>query len=123
MTLVLVVDDEDLVRRALVTTLERNGFSCIAACGIADAEEALRSNDPVVVMLNASLGGDSGLRLHDMLRARDRQRPAVIFVTGRRDLFGEMAERLGPGDDWIGKPWDQGELIARVRLAILRSAC
>ena len=68
-----------------------------------------------------SLGTESGLDLQRAVRASPGPRPAVVFITGRRDLFPEMAAQLGPADDWVGKPWDPSELVARVRLAVVRS--
>ena len=122
MNTVLVVDDEELVRRALVQTLERHGFQCRSASGVADALRAVRESEPAVILLNASLGLESGLELHRTLRTSHGPTPAVVFITGRRDLYTEFAERMGPADDWIGKPWDQSELIARVHLALVRSS-
>jgi len=120
MTTVLVVDDEDIVRRALVHTLERNDFTCLSARDTAEATRLIETDRPDAVLLNASLGKESGLDLHRRVSASKR-RPPVVFITGRRDLFADMAALLGPADDWIGKPWDPSELVSRLRLAILRA--
>ena len=120
MSTVLVVDDEELVRRALVRVLERGGFECTCAASVSEASMALDRETPDVVLLNASLGDGSGLELHRAIRSADRRDPAVVFITGRRDLFVEMASQLGPADDWVSKPWDSTELVSRVRLAAQR---
>ena len=121
MNAVLVVDDEDLVRKALVRVLAAGGFACETASSMHEAAVAFDHYSPDVVLLNASLGDGSGLDLHRRIRATDRRRPAVVFVTARRDLFSQMAAQLGPADDWVGKPWDSAELVARVRLAASRA--
>jgi DNA-binding response OmpR family regulator len=120
MNRVLIVDDEDQVRRALTQALERNGFQCVTASSTNEAMGIVRSAPPDVILLNASLGAESGLDMQRVVRTTGGLAPAVIFITGRRDLFGAMAEQLGPADDWLGKPWDQSELIARVRVAMAR---
>jgi len=48
--------------------------------------------------------------------------PAVIFTTSHRDVFPKMLEQMGPLDDWIIKPWDNAEFVARVSLAARRLA-
>jgi DNA-binding response OmpR family regulator len=121
MNRVLIVDDDEQVRRALAHTLERNGFECLDASSIETAMSLLRTAKPDVVLLNASLGPESGLDMQRTVRDGGGQAPPVVFITGRRDLFGAMAAQLGPADDWVGKPWDQNELVARVRLAIVRA--
>ena len=120
MNRVLIVDDEEQVRRALAQVLQRNCFECSSAARVDEAMALVRSERPDVILLNASLGAESGLDMQRVVRASGGLAPAVIFITGRRDLFGAMAEQLGPADDWLGKPWDQSELIARVRVAMAR---
>jgi DNA-binding response OmpR family regulator len=44
----------------------------------------------------------------------------VIFITSHRDVFATMLDQLGPMDDWIIKPWDTAEFVARARLAARR---
>ena len=121
MTHVLVVDDDAQVRRALTYLLERSGYECSTAATGAEALERAAEARPAVVLLNVTLGSESGLDVqHALDTAPDR--PAVIFVTGRRDRFPQMATQLGPADDWVMKPWDTRELLSRVELAIYRRA-
>jgi two-component system OmpR family response regulator len=122
MNRVLIVDDDDQVRRALTQTLERHGFECVTAASACAGMDIVRSAAPDVILLNASLGAESGLDMQRLVRGMGRVAPAVVFITGRRDLFGAMAEQLGPADDWLGKPWDPSELAARVRVAMARAA-
>ena len=122
MTSVLIVDDDDQVRRALTRLLSRHELVCRTASTAADALAAVTSEPPDVVLLDVGLGHDSGLDVLRELRSADPRRPAVVMVTSRRDLFPEISTELGTADDWVTKPWDAEELVARVYLAKRRSA-
>jgi len=122
MTKVLIVDDDDQVRRALARLLTRHELECRTAATGAAALEAVSSDPPDVVLLDVGLGHESGLDVLRELRTANPRRPAVVMVTSRRDLFPEISTELGTADDWVTKPWDAEELVARVYLAKRRSA-
>ena len=122
MTSVLIVDDDDQVRRALTRLLSRHELVCRTASTAADALAAVSAEPPDVVLLDVGLGHESGLDVLRELRSADPRRPAVVMVTSRRDLFPEISTELGTADDWVTKPWDSEELVARVYLAKRRSA-
>ena len=117
---ILIVDDEPQVRRTLCRIFEKEGIACEAVSTVSEARAAVAAHMPTVMLLDVSIGSESGLALHAELRRADRLIPAVIFITGRRDLFGQLATGAGPSDDWIIKPWDPTELVARVRLVMRR---
>lgn len=123
MTFVLVVDEEALVRGALVRALEQAGFECESAASLREAMVALDHHAIDVVLLNASLGDGLGFDVRRAIRVSDALRPAVVFITGRRDLYSDLVRELGPADDWLSKPWDTAELVARVRVASERASC
>jgi DNA-binding response OmpR family regulator len=120
MTSVLLVDDDEQLRRAVGRVLSTHGFECRAVGSVQDALAAVATDGPDIVLLDVALGTDSGLEMHRVLRNAHGQLPAVIFTTSQRDIFATMLEQLGPIDDWIIKPWDPAEFIARVRLAAKR---
>ena len=117
---VLIVDDEPQVRRALSRIFEKADIACEAVSTVSEARAAVAAHMPTVVLLDVSIGSESGLALHAELRRADPLVPAVIFITARRDLFQQLAASAGPSDDWIIKPWDPTELVARVRLVLRR---
>ncbi|HEX9495854.1 MAG TPA: response regulator [Candidatus Limnocylindria bacterium] len=121
MTSVLIVDDDDQIRRSLSRLLTSNELQCRVASALDDAAEAVRSDMPDVVLLDVTLGHTSGLGLLKELRQNDARRPGIVMMTGRRDLFPEISTTLGPADDWITKPWDADELIARLYLSARRA--
>lgn len=118
MTRVLVVDDEPAIRRLLRGALERAGHDVVEA---ADANAALAAaKAPVgLVLLDLGLPGRDGLELLPLLKARDL---AVIVITAR-DATDEKVAALDLGaDDYITKPFDTEELLARVRVALRHGA-
>lgn len=121
MTKILIVDDDEQLRAVAVRMLTTCGFDCRAAGTLADALSAITSHAPDVVLLDVALGTESGLDIHRALRERHARLPAVIFTTSKRDVFDTMLEQLGPLDDWIIRPWDRAEFIARVVLASRRA--
>jgi DNA-binding response OmpR family regulator len=122
MTTILIIDDDEQLRRATTRVLAASGFECRSVRTMADALAAIAAHGPDVVLLDIALGTESGLDLHRAIRAAHGGLPAVIFTTSHRDVFGTMLEQLGPLDDWIIKPWDRAEFVARVALAARRIA-
>jgi DNA-binding response OmpR family regulator len=120
MTTVLIVDDDEQLRRAVDRVLTGCGFECRAVGTVEDALGAVAVDRPDIVLLDVALGAGSGLDLHKSLRKANPRTPAVIFSTSRRDVFPTMLEQVGPLDDWIIKPWDTAEFVARVCLASRR---
>ena len=118
MTRVLIVNDEPAIRRLLRGALERAGHEVLEA---ADASVALNAAKPPValVLLDLGLPGRDGLELVPLLKARDL---AVIVVTAR-DATDEKVAALDLGaDDYVTKPFDTEELLARVRVALRHQA-
>jgi DNA-binding response OmpR family regulator len=114
---ILVVDDDDLMRRSLAFNLEQAGYRASTA---ADAESALRlarRDTPDLILLDSGLPGMDGL---DALRNfRQEANTPVIFVTARRrELDQALGLELG-ADDYVTKPFDLNVLLARIK-AVLR---
>jgi DNA-binding response OmpR family regulator len=116
---ILIVDDDALLRRSLVLSLERAGYR---ACTAASAEEALRTVEierPDLVLLDIGLPGIDGLDALRLLRLR--LDAPVIFVTARRRELDEVLGLELGADDYVTKPFDTDVLLARIR-AVLRRA-
>jgi EAL domain-containing protein (putative c-di-GMP-specific phosphodiesterase class I)/DNA-binding NarL/FixJ family response regulator len=113
---VLVVEDVDGLRRVLCRILERNGFTTVEAPDGTTALEILRTGGVDLVLLDHGLPDMTGRAVLERLRLQPETATLpVILVTGR----GEPEERvagLGAGaDDYLVKPVDGNELVARVR--------
>lgn len=113
---ILVVDDEAAIRRLLRNTLMRAGYTVVEA---ENAREALRQaavEHPSAVLLDLGLPDRDGLGLIPLLRANG---DAVVLVVSARDAVDEKVAALDLGaDDFVSKPFDTDELLARVRVAL-----
>lgn len=121
--MILIVDDDPQVRRSLCRILEMQKLECQAVGTVSEARAVIAKHMPSIVLLDVVIGSESGLTLHADLRSQDPLVPAVVFITGRRDLFQEIVAVAGRSDDWIIKPWDPAELVARVRIVLRRQEC
>ncbi len=113
---VLLVDDDDTVRRFFVRALTRAGFDVVEANDGPDGMARIAEKLPSVVVLDNCMPGMSGLDVLDELRRDPQTRTLpVILVTAQ----GEVEERvvgLGAGaNDYVTKPVHPDELVARVR--------
>lgn len=119
MTTVLVVEDDAALRRALVTSLFASDYDVI---DVATGEEALvhaRDRGPDLVLLDLALPGIDGL---DTLRGlRSFTDVPVVVLTVRDDRQDKISALDGGADDYVTKPFDSEELLARVRAALRRS--
>ena len=115
---VLVVDDDRAVREALRRGLMLAGYEVHTA---ADGEEALRQTERVVpdaVVLDLGLPGVDGLDVCRTLR-RERNRVPILMLTARDAVADRIGGLDAGADDYLVKPFDLGELRARLR-ALLR---
>lgn len=115
---VLIVDDEPQIRRLLRNTLERAGYNVSQA---ADAREALRElgiEKPDAVLLDLGLPDRDGLELVPLMKA---QSDATLLIVSAREDTGEKVAALDLGaDDYLTKPFDTEELLARLRTSLRR---
>jgi len=112
---VLVVDDEPAIRRLLRNTLERAGYAVTEARNGQEALAAAASR-PDVVLLDLGLPDRDGLGLIPLLRAGES---GVLLVVSAREATEEKVAALDLGaDDYVTKPFDTEELLARLRAAL-----
>jgi DNA-binding response OmpR family regulator len=116
--LVLVVDDEAMVRRALERALRLEGFAVSTAVDGRDALAAIAARRPAVVLLDVALPGIDGVSVVRRLRAQGIDVP-VCILSGRGDVPDRVAGLQAGADDYLVKPFALDELSARLR-ALLR---
>lgn len=116
---VLVVDDEDQIRRVLDHYLRAEGFEVAEAATGRDALAlvATRATRPDIVLLDIGLADMTGLEVLARIRA-DSDLP-VILVTARTEEVDTLVGFSVGADDYVTKPFSHRELLARVR-AVLR---
>lgn len=113
---VLVIDDDQPIRRLLRNTLERAGYRVTEAINAKDALIQFRGEAPSAVLLDLGLPDRDGLELVPLLR---KEGEAVILVVSARDATDEKVAALDLGaDDYVTKPFDTEELLARLRVAL-----
>jgi DNA-binding response OmpR family regulator len=117
---ILLVEDDPALGRAVREHLTLAGHAVDLVGRRADAEAALRAAGHGLVLLDVGLPDGSGLDVLRGLRARGDWRPAIVLTA--RDQISDRIEGLKAGaDDYLVKPFDLGELVARVQ-AVTRRA-
>src|SRR5712691_6279908 len=118
---VLVVEDDDATRNALRALLGDAGYLCDEA---PDGERAVAAVSDALfdlVVLDLGLPGMSGTDVHRVLRRDPRTRfLPIVFLTAQSDRRVKLAELEAGAEDFITKPYDADELLARVGAAVRR---
>jgi two-component system KDP operon response regulator KdpE len=115
-TSVLVVDDEPAILRFLKPALEANGYVVSSAGTVADGVRRIAAESPEIVLLDLGLPDGDG---KDVLRKAREWSDVPVIVLSARERESEKIEALDLGaDDYVNKPFNVGELLARMRTAL-----
>jgi len=118
---ILVVDDDRAVREALERALGLEGYDVELAADGAEALVAVERREPDAIVLDVLMPGVDGLEVCRLIR-KAQSRVPILMLTVRDDL-GDRIEGLDAGaDDYLGKPFELEELLARVRALLRRAA-
>jgi len=115
-----ICEDDDGLRGDLRSALEREGYAVRATASGAEAIRSFAQDPPDVLVLDIGLPDADGRDVCQALRARGIQTP-VLFLTARDALVDRLAGFDAGGDDYLTKPFDFAELVARLQ-ALLRRA-
>ena len=115
---VLVVEDAPEIRGLYADCLKAAGFRVLQAADAAGMARLLAGDRPHLVLLDIDLPDGNGLELARRMQIRDRA--GLIFVTAHTDNDDRIAALEDAGDDYITKPVDPRELVARVRNLLRR---
>lgn len=118
---VLFVDDDEAIRTAFGCALERAGYEVIVASNGLDGLALTKSEKPALVLLDVDMPESNGWQMLAALRGADLRVP-VIMLTGHTHIDDRINGLSGGADDYICKPCDLRELLARVHAALRRSA-
>ncbi|MDX2380419.1 MAG: response regulator transcription factor [Acidimicrobiia bacterium] len=118
---VLVAEDDRAVRVSLERALELEGYRVVAVTNGAEALEAVEDEPPDVILLDVSMPLVDGLTVCRVLRAENNHVP-VLMLTARTEATHRIAGLDAGADDYLPKPYDLGELLARIRALLRRSS-
>ena len=116
---ILVVDDARDIREPLGQYLRRHGFRTSLAAGAAEARDAVERGAVDLVVLDVMMPGEDGLSVCRWLVGRGG--PPVILLTAMSDDTDRIVGLELGADDYVVKPFNPRELLARIR-AVLRRA-
>lgn len=118
---VLVVEDEPVIALGLRDSLEAEGYAVEVAAEGTEAEARAREGGFELIVLDIMLPGRDGLSICRNLRASGISTPIILLTAKGREADKIRGLDLG-ADDYVTKPFARGELLARVRAALRRSA-
>ena len=120
-TTILVVDDEAEVREVLTEYLGARDYEAIGACNAADARAVLARQAVDLALIDITMPGEDGLSL--ARHARERY-PAlgIVMLTSASTVVDRIVGLEVGADDYVSKPFDPRELLARIRSVLRRSA-
>ncbi len=119
MTRILVVDDEAAIRRLLSGILQRGGYRVELAASANEALTATARGGIDAMLLDLGLPDRDGLEVISAVRAKGAL--PIIVVTARDDTAEKIAALDLGADDYVTKPFDADELLARLRSALRRT--
>lgn len=115
-TKILIVEDDAHIRRLLRTALQRGGHAVVEAATAREGLSLLDIGKPDVVLLDLGLPDRDGLELIQLVKARSGA--PVLVVSAREDTVEKVAALDLGADDYLTKPFDTEELLARIRTAL-----
>jgi two-component system, OmpR family, manganese sensing response regulator len=117
---ILLVDDEIELTNPLTRLLTREGYNVDAAYDGSNGNELAQSDNYDLLILDWMLPGKTGLEICQELRRQGKTTP-VLFLTAKDTLDDRVEGLDAGGDDYLVKPFELRELLARVRALIRRS--
>jgi two-component system phosphate regulon response regulator OmpR len=119
-TALLIVDDEPELRGLLAEYFGRHGFAVRVAAAAAEARAHVAEQAPAMVLLDINMPGENGLSLARWLREAHAGVAIVMLTTAGEPVDRIVGLELG-ADDYVGKPFELRELLARVRAVLRRT--
>lgn len=114
--LVLAVDDSPTVRKLVSLTLTREGFEVITAVDGIEALNILSERLPDIILSDINMPKLNGYKLCKFVKKHERtQSIPVVMLSGKEGVFDKMRGKMNGCDDFITKPFESAELVAKVR--------
>lgn len=114
---VLIVEDEKPISKLIDMSLSKQGYSCTCACDGFQAADLLEYGQFDLVLLDVMLPEMDGFELMDFIRPKEIP---VIFITARGEVRDRVRGLRAGAEDYIVKPFEIAELLARVHVVLRR---
>ena len=118
---ILVVDDDLELRQLLASYLNKHGFDTLLAENANDLEKLIARFSPDLVVLDRMMPGRDGLTVCRDLRSSGEDVP-VVLLTAKDEAVDRIMGLESGADDYLGKPFDPRELLARIEAVLRRKA-
>jgi two-component system KDP operon response regulator KdpE len=119
-TKILIIDDEDSIRRFLRVALASQAYTIFEASTGQDALSSIATNKPDIIILDLGLPDIDGIEVTRLLREWAQIPIIILSVRGAEN--DKIAALDAGADDYLTKPFSVGELLARIRAAMRRTA-
>ena len=116
---ILLVEDDAMISESICASLKDASYAVDSVDNGQIVETAVRSQNYDIVLLDLGLPGKDGLMVLKLLRQSHPHLP-VIILTARDDIDSRLSGLDGGADDYMIKPFDMSELLARMRVALRR---
>jgi DNA-binding response OmpR family regulator len=116
---IIVVDDEPDLRESIAAYFRMNGFAVSEAADGLSLDQVLASARADAILLDVNMPGEDGFSI--ARRLRDSTAAAIIMLTARSDLIDRVVGLELGADDYVAKPFELRELLARVRAVLRRT--
>ena len=117
---VLLVDDDRAIRESLARALDLEGYEVLTSADGAEALRITREQHPDVLVLDVMMPSVDGLTVCQVLRFEEDRTP-ILMLTARTETTDRVAGLDAGADDYLSKPFDLDELLARLRALLRRS--
>lgn len=118
---IAVVDDEEDLREPVAAYLREQGLEVDEAGGAAELDAILARRVPSLVVLDVNMPAEDGFSIARRLRAEHGQ-IGIVMLTARRDVIDRVVGLELGADDYVMKPFEPRELLARIRSVLRRTA-
>ena len=118
--LIMICDDQQIIHETLRTYLASEGFDCISAYDGEQAISVFKENDPDLVILDIMMPRKNGMDVCREIRQESRV-PIIMLTAKSEEIDRVLGLELG-ADDYIVKPFEPKELLARVKAVLRRTS-